>query len=57
MVRTIIALKVVSSMFAIGMAAGLGVMALCKYNKSGMCGKSKTQDSDSPGEIGVRETP
>ena len=57
MVRTLIGLKVASSMFAMGMAAGIGVMALCKYAKSGTCKKSETYNSGRSSENIVPETP
>ena len=50
MVRTLIGLKVASSMFAMGMAAGMGIMGLCKYAKGGMSGKSETHNSDGSNE-------
>tara|TARA_B100000700_G_C14718525_1_gene702590 strand:+ start:335 stop:541 length:207 start_codon:yes stop_codon:yes gene_type:complete len=56
MVRTLIGLKVASSMFAVGVAAGMGIMALCKYTKSGTCGKSETHNSDGLSENSVSET-
>ena len=56
MVRTLIGLKVASSMFAVGVAAGMGIMALCKYTKSGTCGKSETHNSDGLSENSVLET-
>ena len=56
MVRTLIGLKVASSMFAIGMAAGMGIMGLCKYAKGGMGGKSETHNSDGSSENSASET-
>ena len=55
-IRTLIGLKVASSMFAIGMAAGMGVMRLCKYAKGGMGGKPETHNSDDSSENSVSET-
>ena len=55
MVRTLIGLKVASSMFAIGMAAGMGIMGLCKYAKGGMGGKSETHNSDGSSDSSVSE--
>ena len=34
MVRMIIGMKVASSIFAMGMIAGMGVLAMCKNSKS-----------------------
>ena len=56
MIRTLIGLKVASSMFAMGMAAGMGIMGLCKYAKGGMGGKSETHNSDGSSENSVSET-
>ena len=56
MIRTLIGLKVASSMFAIGMAAGMGIMGLCKYAKGGMGGKPETHNSDGSSENGASET-
>ena len=56
MVRTLIGLKVASSMFAMGMAAGMGIMGLCKYAKGGMGGKSETHNSVSSSENSVSKT-
>tara|TARA_B100000965_G_C19225606_1_gene597816 strand:+ start:109 stop:285 length:177 start_codon:yes stop_codon:yes gene_type:complete len=56
MVRTLIGLKVASSMFAIGMAAGMGIMGLCKYAKGGMGGKSEAHNSDDSSKNGASET-
>ena len=55
MVRTLIGLKVASSMFAMGMAAGMGIMGLCKYAKGGMSGKSETHNSDGSSDNSVSE--
>ena len=55
MIRTLIGLKVASSMFAIGMAAGMGIMGLCKYAKGGMSGKSETHNSDGSSDSSVSE--
>lgn len=55
MVRTLIGLKVASSMFAMGMAAGMGIMGLCKYAKGGMGGKSETHNSDGSSDSSVSE--
>ena len=55
MVRTLIGLKVASSMFAMGMAAGMGIMGLCKYAKGGTGGKSEIKNSDSSSENSVSE--
>ena len=54
-VRTLIGLKVASSMFAMGMAAGMGIMGLCKYAKGGMGGKSETHNSDGSSDSSVSE--
>ena len=56
MIRTLIGLKVASSMFAMGMAAGMGIMGLCKYAKGGMRGKSETHNSAGSSENSVSET-
>ena len=56
MVRTLIGLKVASSMFAMGMAAGMGIMGLCKYAKGGMGGKPETHDSGGSSENSASET-
>ena len=56
MVRTLIGLKIASSVFAIGMAAGMGIMGLCKYANGGMRGKSKTHNSNGSSENSVSET-
>ena len=56
MIRTLIGLKVASSMFAMGMAAGMGIMALCKYAKGGMAGKSEPHNSDGSNENSISET-
>ena len=56
MVRTLIGLKVVSSMFAIGMAAGMGIMGLCKCAKGGTGGKSEIHNSDGSNENSISET-
>ena len=56
MVRTLIGLKVASSMFAMGMAAGMGIMGLCKYANGGLSGKSKTRNSDGSSDNSVSET-
>ena len=56
MVRTLIGLKVASSMFAMGMAAGMGIMGLCKYAKGGMGGKPETHNSDDSSENSAFET-
>ena len=56
MVRTLIGLKVASSMFAIGMVAGMGIMGLCKYAKGGSGGKSEIHNSDGSSENSVSET-
>ena len=56
MVRTLIGLKIASSVFAIGMAAGMGIMGLCKYANGGMSGKSKTHNSNGSSENSVSET-
>ena len=55
MIRTLIGLKVASSMFAIGMAAGMGIMGLCKYAKGGMGGKPETHNSDGSSDNSVSE--
>jgi len=55
MIRTLIGLKVASSMFAMGMAAGMGIMGLCKYAKGGMSGKSETHNSDGSSDSSVSE--
>ena len=55
MVRTLIGLKVASSIFAMGMAAGMGIMGLCKYAKGGMSGKSETHNLDSSSDSSVSE--
>ncbi len=56
MVKTLIGLKVASSMFAIGMAAGMGIMGLCKYAKGRTGGKSETHNSGGSSENSVSET-
>ena len=56
MVRTLIGLKVASSIFAMGMAAGMGIMGLCKYAKGRTGGKSETHNSDASNENSVSET-
>ena len=56
MIRTLIGLKVASSMFAIGMAAGMGIIGLCKYAKGGMGGKPETHNSDGSSENSASET-
>ena len=56
MVRTLIGLKIASSMFAMGMAAGMGIMGLCKYANGGMSRKSKTHNSEGSSENSVSET-
>ena len=56
MVRTIIGLKVASSIFAMGMAAGVVIMGLCKYAKGRTGGKSETHNSDGSSENSVSET-
>ena len=56
MVRTLIGLKVASSIFAMGMAAGMGIMGLCKYAKGRTGGKSETHNSDGSSENSVSET-
>ena len=56
MVRTLIGLKVASSIFTMGMAAGLGIMGLCKYAKGRTGGKSETHNSDGSNENSVSET-
>ena len=56
MVRTLIGLKVASSIFAMGMAAGMGIMGLCKYAKSRTGGKSETHNSDGSSKNSVSET-
>ena len=56
MIKTLIGLKVASSMFAIGMAAGMGIMGLCKYAKGGMGGKPETHNSDGSSENSASET-
>ena len=56
MVRTLIGLKVASSMFAIGMAAGMGIMGLCKYTKGGTGGKSETHNSGGSSKNTASET-
>ena len=55
-IRTLIGLKVASSIFAMGMAAGMGIMGLCKYAKGRSGGKSETHNSDGSSENGVSET-
>ena len=55
-VRTLVGLKVASSMFAMGMAAGMGIMGLCKYAKGGMGGKPETHNSDGSSENSVSGT-
>ena len=57
MVRTLIGLKVASSMFAMGMVGGMGIMALCKYAKRGACKNSETNNSGGSNENIVPETP
>ena len=56
MIRTLIGLKVASSMFAIGMAAGMGIIGLCKYAKGGMGVKPETHNSDGSIENTASET-
>ena len=56
MVRTIIGLKVASSIFAMGMAAGMGIMGLCKYAKGRTGGKAETHNSNASNENSVSET-
>ena len=56
MVRTLIGVKVALSIFTIGVAAGMGLMALCKYTKSGTCGKSETHNSDDFSKNSISET-
>ena len=56
MVKALIGLKVASSMFAMGMAVGMGIMGLCKSAKGGMGGKSETHNSDGSSENSVSET-
>ena len=56
MVRTLIGLKGASSMFAMGMAAGMGIMGLCKYAKGGTGGKSEAHNSDGSSENSTSET-
>ncbi len=56
MIRALIGLKVASSMFGIGMAAGMGIMGLCKYAKGGMGGKPETHNSDGSSENSASET-
>ena len=56
MIRTLIGLKVASSMFAMGMAAGMGIMGLCKYANGWMSRKSKTRNSDGSSENSASET-
>ena len=56
MVRTLIGLRVASSMFAIGMVAGMGIMGLCKCAKGGTGGKSEINNSESSNENSVSET-
>ena len=56
MVRTLVGLKIASSMFAMGMAAGIGIMGLCKYANGGMSGKSETHNSDGSSENSLSET-
>ena len=56
MVRTLIGLKIASSMFAMGMGAGMGIMGLCKYAKGGTGGKSEAHNSDGPSENSTSET-
>ena len=56
MVRTLIGLKVASSIFVMGMAAGMGVMGLCKYAKGRTGRKSETHNSEGSSENGVSET-
>ena len=56
MVRTLIGLKVASSMFAMGIAAGMGIMGLCKYAKDETRGKSETHNSDGSSENSVSGT-
>ena len=55
-IRTLIGLKVASSIFAMGMAAGVGIMGLCKYAKGRTGGKSETHNSDGSSENSVSET-
>ena len=56
MVRTLIGLKVASSIFVMGMAAGMGIMGLCKYAKGRTGEKSETHNSDGSSENSVSET-
>ena len=56
MVRTLIGVKVALSIFTIGVAAGMRIMALCKYKKSGTRGKSETHNSDDFSENSISET-
>ena len=56
LVRTLIGLKVASPIFAMGMAAGMGIMGLCKYAKGRTAGKSETHNSDGSSENSVSET-
>ena len=44
MIKKLIGLKVASSMFAIGIAAGMGIIVLCKYTKVETRGKSETKN-------------
>ena len=54
MVRTLIGLKVASSMFAMRMAAGI---ALCKSTKFGICGKPEVHNSHGSNENSAPENP
>ena len=56
MVRTLIGLKVASSIFVMGMAVGMGIMGLCKYAKGRTGGKSEIHNSDGSSENSVSET-
>ena len=56
MVRTLIGLKVATSMFTIGMAAGMGIMGLCKCAKGRTGGKSEIHNSDGSNENSVSKT-
>ena len=56
MLRTLIGLKVASSIFVMGMAAGMGIMGLCKYAKGRAGGKSETYNSDGSSQNSVSET-
>ena len=56
MVRTLVGLKVASSMFAIGIITGMGIMGLCKCAKGGAGGKSEINNSDSSNGNSVSDT-